>query len=99
MTRDLLYEPRELELLASACRLRDKATQLEEAVGTDVVVTGSKGQVRVHPAVAEARQAALAVAHLLGKLAIPTADERPMTDKQRQASRAARARWDRAKAG
>lgn len=74
-----------------------------------MTVAGSKGQPVLHPAVSELRQSRMAVARLLGQIAFPTgvgsdgragsgSPDHPtppigLTAKQRQAVKAARARW------
>lgn len=92
------FEPPELVVLAAACRQADDIAALEQCILDDgLVVTGSAGQPRLSAAVTEARQGRLALARLLGDLAIPTADgesvERPMTAASKRAQKAADARW------
>ena len=70
---------------------------LEAAIAeAGVTVRGSAGQPRLNAAVTEVRQGRLALAKILGQLALPAEtepDERPMTARQRQAQKAANARW------
>lgn len=67
--------PSELEILTEACRSLDECEALRSAVADEgVSVTGSKGQPRPHPALAELRQARLATARLLAHLALPDDD-------------------------
>lgn len=85
---------RELEILRLACRQVDAVAELEAAVERDgTTVKGSTGQIRVHPAVGEARQAALAAGRLLGMLAIPDDEGEVLTPAQKRAQWAARNRW------
>jgi hypothetical protein len=87
----------ELTILAAACRQLDSVAALEAAITADgLTVTGSTGQVRVHPAVAEARQGRLALSRLLSDLRIPSEDAGE-TEKRTTAAarRAAAARWAR----
>lgn len=87
-------DARELELLARAGRLADEIELLEQAVDRDgATVAGSRGQVRVHPAVAEARAHRLALARLLGQLRLEPPEE--LTPGRRQAQKAAQTRWQR----
>jgi hypothetical protein len=87
----------ELELLAEVCRSLDEIDALNAAVLRDgVTVEGSTGQTRVHPALGEVRQHRLALARLLGLLALP--DEQGVTvtaGVSARAKAAAQARWSR----
>lgn len=96
VTAEYALDERETHVLALACAQADVLAALEAAVVADgAMVAGSAGQPRLHPAVAEARQARIAVARLLGQLALPTAEGRPTTARGQQARAAARARWAR----
>jgi phage terminase small subunit len=89
-------DSRELYLLRQAAHTADRIAALEVAVRRDgETTTGSRGQVVLHPAVSEIRQAQLAVAKMLGSIQIADADAGPQTVQQRRASKASRARWDR----
>lgn len=95
-TAVLEFDTREAANLAQAARIADTIADLEAVLAVDgVVVLGSKGQPRLHPAVAELRAHRLALSRLLGELAIPDADEKPVTARSERATRAADARWDR----
>jgi phage terminase small subunit len=88
------FNARELAILTAACRQLDTIVSLERAIKRDgLMVTGSTGQRRLHPAVTEARQARLTFGRLLGDLHLPDAEERPMTSAQQRAQRAATSRW------
>jgi len=93
-----LYEldEREQEILRLACRQADDLVALEGAIKRDGrTVKGSAGQPRLHPAVAEARQARLAIGRLLGLLELPAGDDdEPRTERSRRAAHAANVRWD-----
>lgn len=93
------FEPAEVVVLASACRQADDIATLETLLATDgFVVAGSAGQPRLAAAVTEVRQGRLALARLLGELAIPiesAGDLRPLSAAGRRAQRAANARWAR----
>ncbi len=70
----IALDRRALKLLAEACRALDTVRDLERQVRTDgLMVPGSQGQLRLHPAVAEMRQARLAVAHLVRAALFPLA--------------------------
>lgn len=88
------FTAREMAVLTAACRQLDTIVALERAVKRDgLMVTGSTGQRRLHPAVSEARQARLTFSRLIGELQMPDVDERPMTSAQKRAQRAADSRW------
>jgi phage terminase small subunit len=62
----------ELELLAETCRGLDTLDALHNAVATEgATIAGSTGATRLHPAIAEIRSTALAVARLLAQLGLP----------------------------
>jgi hypothetical protein len=87
-------ERQHLEVLREVCRLLDRQNALEAAVRRDgEVVRGSTGQPRLHPALAESRQTALAVARLLDVLGLDADVEEPETATTRKARAAAQARW------
>lgn len=91
---DVEYDERERAILSLAARQADDAAALEEAVARDgATVAGSRGQPRLHPAVAELRQARIAISRLLGDLEIPDAADRPTTMPARRARKAADVRW------
>lgn len=88
------YDPTELEapILAEACRTVDRLEELRTVIEADgVTILGSKGQRRLHPALAEERLARLVLARLTGMLRIP--DEAPVSARSAAASRAANTRW------
>lgn len=100
------FEPQELLVLEQVCAAADTIAALRAAVDEGgLIVAGSKGQPRVHPAVAELRLARAAFASLLGKLSLPAggpdsddgADDGPpasgATARQRSARKAAETRW------
>ncbi len=102
--RDLVgafeLDERECAVLAAACRQADDLVKLEEVLAEDgLVVAGSRGQPRLTTVVAELRQGRLALARLLGALALP--DEvgaKPVTSRSARASRAANVRWGKVRA-
>jgi P27 family predicted phage terminase small subunit len=94
---DMELSERERAVLALACVQVDRAAELDAQVDADgLMVAGSTKQLRVHPAVGEARQAALAAGRLLSMLALPDGEDAiPRTGAQIRAARAADARWNR----
>ena len=87
-------EGHHVEVLREVCRLLDRADALAAAVQRDgEVVPGSTGQPRLHPALAEQRQTAVAVARLLDALGLDVEEEKPESATSRKARRAAEARW------
>jgi len=68
-----VLRPDELEVLRSACRLRDELGDLEDALGkiSDPLSTGSRGQVVVHPIYEEVRRHRAALAASLRQLGLP----------------------------
>lgn len=88
---------RETHLLELAAGQRDNLDLLEAAIRDQgSMVRGSRDQMVLNPAIAEARQCRLAIGRLLGQIGLAGEDdEKPETDKTRRARRAARARWDR----
>lgn len=97
------YELRadELLLLEKAARTADDAERLDAAVAeAPLMVTGSQGQPREHPLLAQSRQTRALLAALLKQLALPdddaaagtTSGRAPSTASQK-AMTAARARW------
>jgi hypothetical protein len=89
---DLLLDERELALLEMAARQADDIAALEAEVRRDgVTATGSMGQPRVSGALAELRQARLAVARLLGQIDLP--NDETASDASRRGQSAAQKRW------
>lgn len=86
-------------LLLAACRTIDEIVLLEKALkASDMTVSGSMGQVRIHPAVAELRAHRSCLAALVKQLGLPD-DVEPGADlRSPQHVAAANARWDRVRA-
>jgi phage terminase small subunit len=85
-------------VLMLAARQADDLAKLEKAIkGKGAMVKGSQGQPVVNPAIAEARQARLAISRLLGTLPFddvdPEKDAKPKDTPSMRGRRAARARW------
>jgi hypothetical protein len=87
--------PAELANLAEACRTKDELDRLERAVRalTELTTTGSAGQIKPHPLLAEVRAHRLLLERLTTALALPDEDEAGMRPGQKHAQRAARGRW------
>jgi hypothetical protein len=87
----------ERAMLHLAAKQADSLAGLEAQLATEgMTVAGSKGQPRMHPAVAELRQGRLALSRLLASLALPGDDETAgRTPTSRHAQRAASIRWSR----
>ena len=81
-------------LLEQACGQFDVAADVDaEVEARGLVVTGSRGQPVLHPAVTEARMARLAAGRLLGQVKMPDADGDSASAATDRARRAAQARW------
>jgi hypothetical protein len=86
--------PRERTVLVAACRQADDIARMEADIMRDgTVVIGAAGQQRLNAAVTEARNGRVALARLLGALALPDAEEQPETEATRRARHAAAVRW------
>ena len=95
------YEPTiaETEILREAARTLDELDALEAAVRKDgAAVSGSKGQRRSHPGLAELRALRAQLVDLLGSLSFNAADEVASLASVR-ARKAAESRWSHAKGG
>lgn len=89
-------DERERVLLNLAGRQADDLARLERVIAKKgAMALGSTGQPVVHPAVAEARQARLAISKLIGELELPDEEEKPSTSASKRAKKAADARWGR----
>lgn len=96
----LELDERQKAVLRLACDEVDQAARLDAQVAADgLMVIGSAGQPRVHPAVAEARSARAAAARVLGQLHLSTEEHPPKSAAAQHAQHAANARWDRVRAG
>lgn len=84
-TEEFEWADHERAILEEACRVRDRIVELDAAVTKDGLMITSSPGARVHPAVAEARQQRLALAHLLVSLGIP-----PLAEDNLSASRGVR---------
>ncbi|MGI8936896.1 MAG: P27 family phage terminase small subunit [Iamia sp.] len=87
-------DPVERTHLAAAARQLDVVTALEALVAEDGVTTATAaGGTKLHPAVAEARQARVALTKLLGAIRLPAGEAQNLTAAGVRAQHAARARW------
>ena len=94
ITKELELDPGEVPLLTAACHQADEIAGLEKSIKVDgLTVKGSKGQVRLNPAIAEVRQGRLAMARLLSGISMPTEAGIPETVRQKRARHAAQSRW------
>lgn len=96
VTREFELSTPELVLLAEVCHTADELQALREASEeADATVTGSTGQPKVNPLFRELREHRSLFVKLLAELALPVEDEeKGRTPAQRQASEAAKTRWD-----
>ena len=88
--------PAELTKLAGACRTKDELDRLEKAVRAlpELTTTGSAGQIKPHPLLAEARAHRLLLERLTTALCLPEEDQEVgLRPGQRHAQRAAQGRW------
>jgi phage terminase small subunit len=65
----------ERALLAAMCRQVDRLDQLEELIAAEGLTVTGHGTVKMHPAVVEARQSAIAVARIGAALRLPSGEE------------------------
>lgn len=94
--KDFELSTPELLLLAEVAHTADELESLRDAsADADATVTGSTGQPKVNPLFRELREHRSLFVKLLGELALPAEDEeKGRTPAQRQASEAAKTRWD-----
>lgn len=85
----------EAEVLDAVCRLLSEIELLEGVLELDgVMVAGSTGQPRVHPAIEALRSHRIAVGRLLAQLGLPDESGDTLATPQRaQRSNASRKRW------
>jgi phage terminase small subunit len=65
----------ESALLTAMCRQVDRLDQLEALIAEEGLMVTGHGTVKVHPAVTEARQTAIAVARIGAALRLPAGEE------------------------
>src|SRR5215212_9931566 len=90
--------PAEVAMLSEACRTSDELDRLERAVRAlpELTTTGSAGQVKAHPLLAEVRAHRQVLERLAGALNLPDVDQEVgLRAGSRHARTAAVARWKR----
>jgi hypothetical protein len=89
------FMPSELTILELACKTADDIAALEATLaGEGVIVSGSKGQLRINGAVPELRLQRAALAKLVQALEVDEDEAKPhQSQASRKASAAAQARW------
>jgi hypothetical protein len=65
----------ERALLTALCRQADRLDELEELIAAEGLTVTGHGTVKMHPAVVEARQTAIAVARIAAALRLPSGEE------------------------
>lgn len=73
--RDFELGEHESALLTAMCRQVDRLAELEELISAEGLLVHGHGTVKVHPAVVEARQTAIAVARISACLRLPAGEE------------------------
>ena len=90
----LVWDHRELEIIDHAGALADTIEALEAILRRDgLVVEGSTGQLRLHPAVAELRASRVAMLRMLDALKLPQDSGIVRSARNERKARNARARW------
>ena len=79
----------EYRLLESACHTADRITLERRAIGTELTVKGSQGQIVAHPLLAQLRADEEHLAKLLARIDMPEPEQQANDD---EGSRAARMR-------
>lgn len=93
VAEDCELDEREQAILALACRQADDLARLEQVIAAEgATTTGSTGQVVIHPALQEARQARQAIGRLLAALDL-TEELGSRAAASTRGRRAAQARW------
>lgn len=89
------FQADEQQVLGALCRQVDRLAQIKECLDAapSLMILGSAGQERVHPLVAEERQARLVLARLQSQLAGARDEDAYLTPAARRAAVAARTRW------
>jgi hypothetical protein len=65
----------ERALLTAMCRQVDRLDELEALIAEEVLTVTGHGTTKMHPAVVEARQTAIAVARIAAALRLPAGEE------------------------
>jgi Phage terminase, small subunit len=72
---DFEFGEHERALLTAMCRQVDRLDQLEELIEREGLTVTGHGTTKMHPAVVEARQTAIAVARIGAALRLPAGEE------------------------
>ncbi len=92
--RHFTFEDHERPAVVLACSALDDVGRLEAVLDDDgLLAVGSAGQVVLHGAVAELRQARLAASRLLAALSLPVEGTAVGTPATQRARKAAQTRW------
>jgi hypothetical protein len=75
VTGDYDLDEHELALLVALVRQVDRLDKLEDLIEAEGLVVTGHGTTKMHPAVVEARQSAIAVARISAALRLPSGDE------------------------
>jgi hypothetical protein len=65
----------ERALLTALCRQADRLDELEALIAAEGLIVTGHGTTKMHPAVVEARQTAIAVARIAAALRLPSGEE------------------------
>jgi hypothetical protein len=96
VVESFVLNPGELSMLEQACRTADELDRLEQALCAlpELTTTGSTGQLKPHPLLAEVRAHRLLLERLTTALSLPDEDEESgLRPGHRHAQRAAQGRW------
>jgi hypothetical protein len=77
----------ESALLAAMCRQVDRLEALEALIAEEGLTVTGHGTVKIHPAVVEARQTAIAVARISACLRLPSGEEEAEVQQRRMGAR------------
>jgi hypothetical protein len=95
---DFNLDTTELEVLLEIGRALDVLEELAKVVAEGMTMPGSRGQLRVNPAIAEVRATCLTLTRLTAALGLPDATGTvPDSPARTQARRAAEVRWGNAR--
>lgn len=81
----------EYRLLENACYTADRITRIRRAIGDDLTVAGSNGQIAAHPLLVQLRADEDHLAKLLARIDMPEPDEKTQ-DSTQEGERASRMR-------
>ena len=88
-----VLDNREIRVLTLACEQQDDVAAVRKTLQEQGnLVEGSRGQIVMNPLLTEARQSRQTVANLLGKLALPSTEDKPETLRVIQGREAAKKR-------